>query len=104
MSGSQLPFTICRLTIYDLQFGLHLHLATISSAFCVADAFVKVVVAHHHRRGAATGETFDEFDRELSVLRRLRAVRVRVQAQLLAKMFVQFIRRRPARSSTSGRP
>jgi len=60
--------------------------------FCMIDAFVKFVVAHHHRGGAATGETFDEFDRELSVLRRLRAVRVRFQAQLLAKVFVEFIR------------
>jgi len=58
----------------------------------VADGFVEVVVHHHHRCGAATGEAFDEFDRELSVLRRLRAVRMRVQAQLLAKMFVEFIR------------
>src|ERR1039457_4771584 len=57
----------------------------------VRNTFVKRVVAHHNRGGAATGEAFDEFDRELSVLRRLRAVRVRVQTELVAKMFVQFI-------------
>ena len=58
----------------------------------MTDAFVKIVVAHHHRRGAATGETFDEFDRELSVLRRLRAMLVRVETQFPTKMLVEFIR------------
>ena len=64
----------------------------ISLRLLLRDAFVKVLVAHHHRRGAAAGEAFDEFDRELSVLRGLQAVRVRIQPQLLAKMFVQFVR------------
>src|SRR6185369_3876643 len=58
----------------------------------LADAFVKVVVAHHHRCGAAASQAFDEFDRELSILRRLQTVRVRAEAQLLAKMLVQRIR------------
>ena len=64
----------------------------ISSAFALRDTFVEILVAHHHRRGAATGQAFDEFDRELSVLRRLQAVRVRVKTELRAKMFVQFVR------------
>src|SRR5437868_11863914 len=59
--------------------------------FLVRNRFVKIVVAHHHWRGAATGETFDKFHCELSILRRLRTVRMRIQTHLLAKMFVQFI-------------
>ena len=58
----------------------------------MADGFVEVVVAHHHWCCAAAGKTFDELDRELSVLRRLQAVRVRIKTQLLAKMFVQRMR------------
>src|SRR5262245_38997879 len=49
----------------------------------VVDTFVKILVAHHHRRAAATGETFDKFNRELAVSRRLRAVRVSVEAELV---------------------
>lgn len=52
------------------------------------DTFVKILVAHHHRRRAAAGETLHEFDRELSVLRRLHTVRVRVEPELGAKVFV----------------
>src|SRR4030095_15018670 len=58
----------------------------------VVYALVKIVVAHHHGRHAAAGQALDEFDRELSVLRRLRAVTVRIEPQLLAKMFVQLMR------------
>lgn len=57
-----------------------------------ADAFVKILVAHYHRRAAATGETFHELDRELAVLRRLQTVRVRVETELRAKMFVELVR------------
>ncbi len=55
------------------------------------DPFVECVVAHHHRRGAAAREAFDELDRELPVLSRLRAVRLRVEAKFLAKMPVQLV-------------
>src|SRR5262245_11157215 len=54
--------------------------------------FITIVIAHHHPRRAATGETFDEFDCELRVSRRLQDVLVRIEAQLLAKMFVQLVR------------
>ena len=53
---------------------------------------MEIFVAHHHRRAAATGETLDELDGEFSVLRRLQAVRVRIKAELRAKVFVQFVR------------
>ena len=69
------------------------HLHNISSALSgVRNTFVKIIIAHHHRRGAATGEALDEFHGELSVRRRLRAVLVRIQTEFLAKMFAQFIR------------
>ena len=58
----------------------------------IRNAFVKIFVAHHHRRHAATSEALDEFDRELAILRRLQTVRVRVKAKLGAKMFVQLVR------------
>src|SRR5436190_9146523 len=56
----------------------------------VADAFVKIIVAHHHRGGAAACEALDKFDRVFAVLRRLRAVRVGIQTQALTEMFVKF--------------
>ena len=56
------------------------------------NAFVEGFVAHHHRRGAATGQALDELDRELAVLRRLNAVLVRIETELVAKMFVQRVR------------
>src|SRR5664279_4722958 len=46
------------------------------------NALVKFVVTHHDRGRAAARKAFDEFDRELPILGRLRAVRVRVQAEL----------------------
>ena len=58
----------------------------------VRNTLVEILVAHHHWRSAATGEALDEFDRELSVLRRLQTVRVRIKTELGAKMFVQFVR------------
>ena len=36
------------------------------------DAFEEFLVAHHHWRGAATGEAFDELDEGWQVLRRVR--------------------------------
>ena len=57
-----------------------------------AHAFVEIFVAHHHGGCAATGEALDEFDRELSVLRRLQTVCVRIETKLGAKVFVQLVR------------
>ena len=56
------------------------------------NAFVEIFIAHHHWGCAAAGEALDEFDRELAVLRRLQTVRVRVEAELGAKVFVQLVR------------
>ena len=47
------------------------------------DALVQDVVAHQHRRGAATRQTFDELDGNMAILAGLRAVGVRVQTQLV---------------------
>src|SRR5437899_7674654 len=58
------------------------------------NTFIKVVIAHHHRRSAATGQAFDKFDRKFPVRRRLQAVLLRVEAELLAEVFVQ-----PARTA-----
>jgi len=38
-----------------------------------SDPFVEIVVAHQHRRGAATGQALDEFNRKFPVLGRLDA-------------------------------
>ena len=54
-----------------------------------SDPFVEIVVAHQHRRGAATGQALDEFNRKFPVLGRLDALGARVQAELAAEMFVQ---------------
>src|SRR5947208_979779 len=58
----------------------------------VADRFVEIVVAHHHRGGAATREAFDKLDRVFAILRCLRTVRVSIQSQTLTEMFVKFAR------------
>ncbi len=59
--------------------------------FLLAYALVEVVVAHYHRGGAATGEAFDEFDRESSILRRLGAMRVGVEAELFTQVPMQLL-------------
>src|SRR5882672_4961328 len=56
------------------------------------DAFAKRFIAHHYWRRATTGEAFDKFYRELSVLGCLRPVLLRVQSQLPAKVLVQLVR------------
>ena len=63
----------------------------------VRDAFVEILVAHHHGRGAATGEALDELDGELPVLGRLDAVLVPVEAELGAEIC------RPVPAGTSGK-
>ena len=55
----------------------------------LGNALVKGLVAHHDRGSAATGEALDKLDRELPVLRRLRPVRLRVEAELLAQVIMQ---------------
>src|SRR6185503_8823393 len=60
--------------------------------FSRAHSLEKLVITHHHRRGSTTGQAFDEFDREFSVFGRLRSMLLRVQAQLRAKVLVQFVR------------
>src|SRR5688572_1872547 len=55
----------------------------------VRDALVEILVAHHHRCGAATREAFDELDGKLAVLRGLQAVPMRVETELGAEVFVQ---------------
>jgi hypothetical protein len=52
------------------------------------NALVKFVVTHHDRGRATTRKAFNEFHGELSILGRLRAVSVRVQAELAAKVLV----------------
>src|SRR5580765_557767 len=56
------------------------------------NSLMKHLIAHHHRRRAATREAFDELDRMLPILRRLCAVLFRVQTQLFAEMLMQLIR------------
>ena len=55
------------------------------------DRLMKSLVAHQHRPGAATGQALDEFDRKLSVARGLWPMRVAVEAQLRAKVFVHLV-------------
>src|SRR5438876_11964892 len=91
MSGSQSTFSIS-----DLRFTSCTDFCSLASAHNfirvrLAHAFIKVVVAHQHRRRAATGQAFDELDGELAVLRRLQAMLVRIQAQLLATILVQLV-------------
>src|SRR5258708_1607877 len=65
------------------------------------NAFVKRLVAHHHRRGAATAETLDKFNRKLAVFGRLRSVPVRIERKFGTKVPVQFI---SATQRTTQRP
>jgi hypothetical protein len=60
--------------------------------FLRAHALVKIIVAHHDRSSATARQAFHELDGEFAVLRCLDSVRVRVQVQLLAKMFMKFVR------------
>jgi len=53
------------------------------------NALVEILVDHHHRRGAATGQALDKFKRELAVLGRLRSVRGSIEAEFLAEMIAQ---------------
>src|SRR5678816_1676227 len=65
----------------NASFALPQNLVRLRSRY----AFVEILVAHHHRRGAATGEAFDKLDRETAVLRRLQAVRVGVESEFRAE-------------------
>src|SRR6185503_1734013 len=55
----------------------------------VRDCLEKLLIAHHHGTGAATGETFHELNGELAVLRGLQPVLVRGQAKFFANVLVQ---------------
>ena len=91
MSGSHSTVAIFKFTIHDLK---RIRLFAPCHDFIrpgLRHPLVKLVAHHHHRRGAATRETFHEFNRELAVLRRLRTMLVRVQAQLFTKMMVQLL-------------
>src|ERR1035441_6623870 len=59
----------------------------------LGNACVKRVVAHHARGRSTACEAFDELHRKLPILGRLRAVRVRVQVELAAKVLVQLDRK-----------
>src|ERR1043165_4530188 len=104
MSGSHLSVPVC-----DFRFPIFIEQQTIrfsslpsdfwSVTFCQnffrffrRHTFVESLVAHHDRGGAATGQAFDELDRELAVLRRLRAMLVGIQAKLVAELMVQLVR------------
>src|SRR5687768_18538468 len=52
----------------------------------VRDSFVERLVAHHHRRGAATREAFDKFHGDFSIGTRLRPMTVPVHSQFLAQI------------------
>jgi hypothetical protein len=77
--------------IWSLSAAILLAPAEYLVRLLLSNTLVKGVVAHHDRRGAATGEAFDKLDRELPVLGRLRPVDMRVQAKLRAKVLVQFV-------------
>src|SRR5216117_1036648 len=54
-------------------------------------SLVKRLIAHHHRSRAATGQTLYKLDRVFAVLGCLRAMRLRIQPEPLAKMLVEFV-------------
>ena len=58
----------------------------------MADALKKVLVAHHDRCRAAARQTLDKLDRVFAVLRRLRAMRMGIQAEALAQVTVKLAR------------
>src|SRR5687767_11601226 len=57
--------------------------------FLVRNRFVKIFVTHDHGPCAATRQAFDKLDRELAILARLNTVRLRIESELVAKVFVQ---------------
>jgi hypothetical protein len=60
--------------------------------FLVRNAFMKCVIAHHDRGGAAACQAFDKFDGVLAIFRALRAMHVGIQAKAFAEVLVQFVR------------
>ena len=52
---------------------------------------MQAIIDHADGRRSTAGEAFNEFDSEFPVGSRLRAMRMRVEPKLLAKVFVQFI-------------
>src|SRR3989442_13702957 len=53
--------------------------------------FMKRIVAHHHRRGAAASQALDKLDCIFAIGRGLRTVLVRIQPELVAKMLAKLV-------------